>query len=98
VGADLPVQIVALLGLAFLLFLAGLEIDIHQLRGRILWLALLGYLASLAVGLAVGSGFGAACWVHSPLLLAVALSATSLGLVVPVLRMLAARSRHWDRR
>jgi Kef-type K+ transport system membrane component KefB len=86
VEADLPVQVVALLGLAFLLFLAGLEIDVHQLRGRILWLALLGYLASLAVGLAMGSGFGAAGWVHSPLLLAVTLSATSLGLVVPVLK------------
>ena len=34
VEVDLPVSIVALLGLAFLLFLAGLEIDVHQLRGQ----------------------------------------------------------------
>ncbi|GAA5149672.1 cation:proton antiporter [Pseudonocardia eucalypti] len=86
VQADLPVQIVALLGLAFLLFLAGLEIDVRRLRGRVLRLALLGYLVSLVVGLAEGAGLGALGWVHSPLLLAVTLSATSLGLVVPVLK------------
>ena len=86
VRPDLPVQIVALLGLAFLLFLAGLEIDVHRLRGRVLRLALLGYLATLALGLAAGAGFGLAGWVHSPLLVAVTLSATSLGLVVPVLK------------
>ena len=34
VRVDLPIQILALLGLAFLLFLAGLEIDIRRLRGR----------------------------------------------------------------
>ena len=32
VDVDLPVQIVSVLGLAFLLFLAGLEIDVHRLR------------------------------------------------------------------
>jgi len=86
VEVDLPVEIVALLGLAFLLFLAGLEIDIHQLRGRVLRLALLGYVVTLVLGSAAGFGFSAAGWVNSPFLLAVALSATSLGLVVPVLK------------
>jgi Kef-type K+ transport system membrane component KefB len=86
VHPDLPVQIVALLGLAFLLFLAGLEIDLHQLRGRALRVALLGFLVTLAVGLLAGAGFGLAGWVQSPLLVAVTLSATSLGLVVPVLK------------
>jgi Kef-type K+ transport system membrane component KefB len=83
---DLPVQIVALLGLAFLLFLAGLEIDVHRLRGRVLRSALLGYLITLGIGLVAGAGFGLAGWVQSPLLVAVALSATSLGLIVPVLK------------
>jgi Kef-type K+ transport system membrane component KefB len=86
VEVDLPVQIVSLLGLGFLLFLAGLEIDIHRLRGRVLRLALLGYLVTLVLGGISGLGFSAAGWVHSPFLLAVALSATSLGLVVPVLK------------
>lgn len=86
VEIDLPVQIVALLGLAFLLFLAGLEFDPRCLRGPTTWLALVGYTISIAVGLGIGLGFGAAGWVRSPLLLAVALSATSLGLVVAVLK------------
>jgi Kef-type K+ transport system membrane component KefB len=30
---DLPIQVLSTLGLAFLLFLAGLEIDFDQLRG-----------------------------------------------------------------
>jgi Kef-type K+ transport system membrane component KefB len=33
VEVDLPVQVLAVLGLAFLLFLAGLEIDLRRLRG-----------------------------------------------------------------
>jgi Kef-type K+ transport system membrane component KefB len=50
VEVDLPVSIVALLGLAFLLFLAGLEIDVHRLRGPVLRLASLGYVVTLALG------------------------------------------------
>jgi len=83
---DLPVQILALFGLAFLLFLAGLEIDTRRLRGRVLMLAGAGYLVTLVLGSAAGAGFHAAGWVGQPLLLAIALSATSLGLVVPVLK------------
>jgi Kef-type K+ transport system membrane component KefB len=86
VSVDLPLQIVSLLGLGFLLFLAGLEIDIHRLRGQVLRLAVLGYLVTLVLGGAAGLGFSAAGWVRSALLLAVTLSATSLGLVVPVLK------------
>jgi Kef-type K+ transport system membrane component KefB len=86
VHVDLPVQILALFGLAFLLFLAGLEIDLRRLRGRVLRLAGFGYLVTLVLGLAAGVGFHAAGWVREPLLLAIALSATSLGLVVPVLK------------
>ena len=86
VDVDLPVQIVSLLGLGFLLFLAGLEIDVRRLRGRVLRMALLGYLITLVLGGLAGAGFAAAGWVHSPYLLAITLSATSLGLVVPVLK------------
>src|SRR5215472_15869212 len=86
VHIDLPVQILALFGLAFLLFLAGLEIDVHRLRGRLLRYALLGYLVSLVLGYGAGASFTAAGWVSQPLLLAITLSATSLGLVGPVLK------------
>ncbi|HEX7277097.1 MAG TPA: cation:proton antiporter, partial [Acidimicrobiales bacterium] len=86
VEVDVPVQVLALMGVAFLLFLAGLEIDVAKLRGPILRTAGAGFGLTLALGVAVGLGFGALDWVKSPLLIAVALSATSLGLVVPVLK------------
>jgi Kef-type K+ transport system membrane component KefB len=86
VEVDLPVQILSLIGLAFLLFLSGLEIDARALHGRLLRVALLGYVLTLALGLPVGLGLQAAGWASSPLLVAIALSATSLGLVVPVLK------------
>jgi Kef-type K+ transport system membrane component KefB len=86
VDADLPVQVLAVIGLAFLLFMVGLELDVRILRGPVLRLAAAGYLVSLLLGTGFGLAVTAAGWVESPLLIAVALSATSLGLVVPVLR------------
>src|SRR5438270_3789430 len=67
VKVDLPIQILALMGLAFLLFLAGLEIDLERLRGPLLRLAGLGYVLTIAIGLVVGLVFHAAGWVKSPL-------------------------------
>ena len=78
VKIDAPVEIVSLLGLAFLLFLAGLELDVRQLRGRRLRLAAAGFGMSYAMK--------AAGLVDAPMLVAVALVATSLGVVVPVLK------------
>jgi Kef-type K+ transport system membrane component KefB len=86
VKVDLPIQILSLMGLAFLLFLAGLEIDPQRLRGRVLRLAGLGYGISLALAIVVGLAIGAAGVTRSPLLVAIALSATTLGLIVPILK------------
>jgi Kef-type K+ transport system membrane component KefB len=86
VRADLAVQVLAVVGLAFLLFLAGLEIDAAALRGRPLTLALSGFALTLALGAVAGALLGAAGWVSSPVLVAITLSATSLGLIVPVLK------------
>jgi len=86
VRVDLPVQILGILGLAFLLFLAGMEIDLERLRGRALRLAGFGF--ALSAILAVVAGYGAFTLglVRSPLLIGIILLATSLGLVVPVLK------------
>lgn len=84
--ADLAVQIVALLGLAMLLFLAGLEIDVRRLRGRLLATAMAGFAISLGLGWGSGLVLRAVNWIEHPFLLAVTLSATSLGLVVAVLK------------
>jgi Kef-type K+ transport system membrane component KefB len=86
VHVDLPIQVLSTLGLAFLLFLAGLEIDFGRLKGPPLKLAGLGFVASLAIGVVVGFGAFAAGLVQAPLFLATTLLATSLGLVVPVLK------------
>ena len=84
--ADEPVQIVALVGLAFLLFLSGLELDVRELRGQLLRIALLGLVASIALAVVVGEGLSAAGLIHNPLLVGITLVATSLGLVIPVLK------------
>src|SRR4051794_7587440 len=86
VHVDAPVEVLALVGLAFLLFLAGLEIEFQKLRGRVLRIASAGFVVSfaIAIGLAlVLSGVGV---VDHPLFVAIVLSATSLGIVVPVLK------------
>jgi Kef-type K+ transport system membrane component KefB len=83
---DLPVQVLALIGLAFLLFLAGLEIDLRALRGRLLKLAVGGFAVSLALAIAAGFGLHAAALAESPLLIAIILSSTALGVVTPVLK------------
>jgi Kef-type K+ transport system membrane component KefB len=86
VKVDEPIEILSLVGLAFLLFLAGLEIDFLRLKGHLLRLALGGFGVTLILGGLAGIGFHALGWVHSPLFLAVVLSATSLGLVVPIVK------------
>ena len=86
VQVDLVVAVLSVLGLGFLLFLAGLEIDLHQLNRRLLTTSGLGYVITLAIAVPLGLGFQAAGWAGSGLLVAIALSATSLGLVVPVLK------------
>jgi Kef-type K+ transport system membrane component KefB len=85
-SVDEPVQIVSLIGLAFLLFLAGLELDFDQLRGQLLKVAAVGFGISLVLAVAAGFVLDAVGFVHSPLLAAVVLTATSLGLVIPVLK------------
>src|ERR1700751_2328675 len=83
---DLPVSILALIGLAFLLFLSGLEIDVERLRGRILKVTVGAFAASFAIAIAVGIGLHAVGFVKSPLFVAIVLVATSLGVIVPVLK------------
>jgi Kef-type K+ transport system membrane component KefB len=86
VKPDLPVSILALVGLAFLLFLSGLEIDVERLRGRILRLTAIGFAVSFAIAVLVGLGLKAGGFVKSPLFVAIVLVATSLGVIVPVLK------------
>jgi len=86
VKPDLPVSILALVGLAFLLFLSGLEIDVQRLRGAILRVPAIGFAVSFVIAIVVGLGLQAGGFVKSPLFVAIVLVATSLGVIVPVLK------------
>jgi Kef-type K+ transport system membrane component KefB len=86
VEVDQAIEVVALIGLGFVLFLAGLEIEFEKLRGRVLRLTALGFVASFGIAVAVGLALSAAGLVETPLLVAIILCATSLGVIVPVLK------------
>jgi Kef-type K+ transport system membrane component KefB len=86
VKPDVPVSILALVGLAFLLFLSGLEIDLQRLRGAILKLTSIGFVLSFLIAIVAGLGLHAGGLVKSPLFVAIVLVATSLGVIVPVLK------------
>jgi Kef-type K+ transport system membrane component KefB len=86
VRVDAPIQILSILGLAALLFLAGLEIEFHRLKGRPLRLAVVGFLISLGLAAVVSYGLHEARLVETPLFVGIVLSATALGLIVPLLK------------
>jgi Kef-type K+ transport system membrane component KefB len=68
-----------------LLFLAGMEIEPSRFRGRPLKIALGGFAISIVAGLVLGAAL-ASIGMDNSLLFAIALSATSLGLITPVLK------------
>lgn len=86
VEVDPTVEVVALIGLGFVLFLAGLEIEFEKLRGQVLRLTTLGFVLSFGVAVALALLLGAGGLVETPLLVAIILCATSLGVIVPVLK------------
>ena len=83
---DEPVEVLSIVGLAFLLLLAGLEVDYDRFRGRLLRLTALGYILSFGIALVLGLALKAGDLVRSPLLVAIVLSATGLGIILPILK------------
>ena len=86
VSPDMSINVLATIGLAFLLFLAGLEIDLRSLRGRPLALAGGGFVVSFAIALVAGFGLHSVGLAQKPLFIAIVLTATSLGIIVPILK------------
>lgn len=74
------------LGLAFLFFVAGYEIDPAHLRGRPFRLAATGWGITLAIGLVVAAVMVAVGFVLSDLLVGLALTTTAIGTLMPMLR------------
>ncbi|WP_418276736.1 cation:proton antiporter [Isoptericola jiangsuensis] len=71
------------LGLAFLMFLAGYEIEFSRIRGGPLRSATWSWLVSLVLGLAVGLWIGGP---HAGLVIGLALTTTALGVILPIVR------------
>ena len=86
VEVDPVIEVLALIGLGFLLFVSGLEVELDRLKGQALRLPLLAYAIGVGAAFGIGLGLDRAGLVGSPLLVAIALTATSLGLIVPVLK------------
>ena len=80
------IRLLANLGLATLIFLAGFELDLDQVRGRPLRLALSGWLVSVVLGLAVASALLATGVIKAELYVAFAFTTTALGTLLPIIR------------
>ncbi len=75
------------LGLAFLLFLVGLEIDFDKIRGKPLSLAVGSWFMTFLLAIVCMFLFNVIGLIQSPpLLAATALSTTALGILAPILR------------
>jgi Kef-type K+ transport system membrane component KefB len=80
------VSVMASIGVAFLLFLAGLELDLQLMKGPPLVRGSMSFLLCFTLAYAFLIPLGHHDLILSPLLVAIALSATSVGILVPVLR------------
>ena len=74
------------LGLGFLFFFAGYEIEFDRIRGDPLRLAAIGWAITLALAYALAGALAAAGVVLSGLLVGSAMTTTALGTLVPILR------------
>lgn len=96
VHEEFTLELLAEIGFAFLLFLSGLEIDFSLLtsqnprtngmRLHPLWMAVVSFGSTVALATMVGLSLASRGLVNSPWFMALILSTTSLGIVVPVLK------------
>ncbi|XHM65262.1 cation:proton antiporter [Streptomyces nigra] len=86
VRPDQTVEALSVIGLSFLLFLAGLEIDVRRWQGPLARRVATGTAGTIVLAVLVGWALGVAGVVENTLLVGVALVATSLGLLVPILK------------
>ncbi len=85
IHVDRPVSILSTLGLALLLFLAGLEIDARRLRHGLGRMGV-AYLLSVGLAILVALAISRVEKIEAPLFVAFALASSTVGLVVPILR------------
>ena len=80
------IQLLADIGLATLIFLAGFELDVARVNGRPLRFAVSGWVISVVLGLAVAGVLVATDVIQAELYVAFALTTTALGTLLPIVR------------
>ncbi|MBY0279203.1 cation:proton antiporter [Candidatus Binatia bacterium] len=86
VSAEGHLRMLSALGLSFLFFLAGMELDFSTLKGPPLRLGTLGWLLSIVLAMGATMGLESVGLVSDAKLVAVALSTTAIGTLLPILR------------
>jgi Kef-type K+ transport system membrane component KefB len=81
-----PIELLANLGLASLIFMAGFELDPQRLKGEPMRLASLGWATSIVLGLGLALVFHLTGLVISQLFVGLALTTTALGTLLPIMR------------
>src|SRR5690606_35263893 len=84
--SDSFLEALSTFGLAFLFFLAGLEIEFDRISGPPARLGAIGWLVSMGLAVAVSLALWAVGAVDAPILVAMALTTTTLGTLMPILR------------
>ena len=82
---DEVVAVLAEMGLVFLIFLAGFEIDVERVKGRPVKLAVTGWLVSLVLGTAIATLLWATGVTVGIRFVAIALTTTAIGTLLPIL-------------
>jgi Kef-type K+ transport system membrane component KefB len=85
IDLDSGTEVLAELGLAFLFFLAGFEIDLNRIKGRPLRLAVQGWLIGVGLALFFGAVLQATGQADSFLFAGLAMATTAIGTLMPIL-------------
>ncbi len=86
IHGDAFLSVMKVVGTAAVLFMAGMEIDFGQIRGRPLSLALGGWVASAGLAFLTVALLHVIPGVHAPMMVTIALTTTGLGTLLPILR------------
>jgi Kef-type K+ transport system membrane component KefB len=85
-ATDSFIESLSTFGLAFLFFLAGIEIDFERIRGAPARAGVSGWLISLVLGLLFALILHLTGVIHATILVGLALTTTTLGTLMPILR------------
>jgi Kef-type K+ transport system membrane component KefB len=86
VEVDEPLRVLSTIGLAFLLFLSGLQVDLSRARGKLGNVVLAAFGCSLLLAIGAAAILRAAGVVESAPFIAIVLASTAPGIVIPLVR------------